>query len=62
MKNVIKKLRRLLASESGNAVAEYGVMIALIITVCMIATNTIGYGVNTAFSRTAASVANSMGS
>jgi pilus assembly protein Flp/PilA len=55
---LLKKLRHLLVSEEGPTAVEYAVMLALIITVCLISIQTLGTTTNTTFNN----IANSMGS
>ena len=55
---MIKKIRQLWAEERGQDVAEYAVMLALIIVVCIGAITTLGQNANSTFT----TVGNSVGS
>jgi pilus assembly protein Flp/PilA len=54
--HVYKLLDRLHRGEEGAALAEYGLLIALIAVVCIVAVTALGTGVSRAFSLIAASI------
>ncbi|MFM8567510.1 MAG: Flp family type IVb pilin [Gemmatimonadota bacterium] len=49
MRSLIHAIRRFGASEDGAALAEYGLLVALIAAICIISIKTIGGTVSTAF-------------
>ncbi|HEV3416234.1 MAG TPA: Flp family type IVb pilin [Pirellulales bacterium] len=59
MKILLQQIRRLVVSEDGPTAVEYAVMLALIITVCLVAITSVGSQANTTFSNVAASLGGS---
>jgi pilus assembly protein Flp/PilA len=59
MKILLQRIRRLLVSEDGPTAVEYAVMLALIITVCLVAITSVGSQASTTFSNVAASLGGS---
>jgi Flp pilus assembly pilin Flp len=55
---VIKAIRKLWAEESGQDVAEYAVMLAVILVIVIGTVRLIGSNANTVFSQVASSVTN----
>lgn len=53
MGKVVKRFRR---DEEGAALAEYGLLVALIATVCVVAVTTLGTQISTAFSQIASAI------
>jgi pilus assembly protein Flp/PilA len=56
MKTFVLKVRRFLAAEDGPTAVEYAVMLALIITVCLVAITSVGSNASTTFSNVGASL------
>ncbi|HZZ71913.1 MAG TPA: Flp family type IVb pilin [Pirellulales bacterium] len=57
MKALLTKVRRFLKSEDGPTAVEYAVMLALIITVCIVSIKSIGTNANASFNKVATSLA-----
>ena len=53
---MVKMLKRLLRSEEGATMVEYGLMVALIAAVCVAAVTAIGVGTNGAFQAVATAI------
>jgi pilus assembly protein Flp/PilA len=53
MYKLVKRFRR---DEEGAALAEYGLLVALIAVVCVIAVTTLGTNISTAFSQIASAI------
>ena len=53
MGKVVKRFRR---DEEGAALAEYGLLVALIATVCVVAVTALGTQISTAFSQIASAI------
>ena len=49
MRNCLLKVKRFLASEEGPTAVEYAVMLAFIVTVCLVAIQAVGTNANTKF-------------
>jgi pilus assembly protein Flp/PilA len=58
MRHITQKTLRFLASEDGPTAVEYAVMLALIISVCLVSINALGSNTKTTFTN----VSNSIGS
>jgi pilus assembly protein Flp/PilA len=58
MLRLAQTLRRFVASEDGPTAVEYAVMLALIIIVCLVASQSLGTNASTTFTN----IANSLGS
>jgi pilus assembly protein Flp/PilA len=56
MKKFVGSIRRFLTANDGPTAVEYAVMLALIISVCLVAISTLGSNANTTFSNVAASL------
>ncbi len=50
MNNLIRRVRRFLASEDGPTAVEYAVMLALIVVACVTIVSTLGKSVSSSFS------------
>jgi pilus assembly protein Flp/PilA len=59
MKKFVGSIRRFLTANDGPTAVEYAVMLALIISVCLLAISTLGSNANTTFSNVAASLGGS---
>jgi pilus assembly protein Flp/PilA len=59
MKTLLQQIRRLVVSEDGPTAVEYAVMLALIISVCLVAITSVGSQASTTFSNVAASLGGS---
>ena len=59
MKLFAKRVHRFLVSEDGPTAVEYAVMLALIITICLVSIRSIGHEANHVFEYTANSLAGS---
>lgn len=57
MKNLIARVRQLATQEDGATMVEYGLMVALIAVVCLVAVTALGVNVAGIFNRIATSVA-----
>ena len=53
---ILTKIRRFLQSEDGPTAVEYAVMLALVITVCLISIQALGSATNTSFSNLSGSL------
>lgn len=53
---ILTKIKRFLASEDGPTAVEYAVMLALVITVCLISIQALGSATNTSFSNLSGSL------
>ncbi len=49
MRNCLESMKRFLASEEGPTAVEYAVMLAFIVTVCLVAIQGLGTNANTKF-------------
>ena len=56
MRMLLRKTRRLLASEDGPTAVEYAVMLALIVITCLAAISTLGTRSSTTFSNVGSSL------
>jgi pilus assembly protein Flp/PilA len=59
MKKFVGSIRRFLTANDGPTAVEYAVMLALIISVCLVAISALGSNANTTFSNVAASMSGS---
>jgi pilus assembly protein Flp/PilA len=57
MERTMKKIGNFFKDESGAAMVEYGLLVALIAVVCIIAVTTLGSSLSTKFQAVSASVA-----
>jgi len=53
---MLKKLSAMMKDEKGQALAEYGLILALIAVICIVALQTLGGGVNNALTQIANAV------
>lgn len=53
---MLKKLSAMMKDENGQALAEYGLILALIAVICVVALQTLGGGVEAALSKIATAV------
>lgn len=53
---MLKKLSAMMKNEKGQALAEYGLILALIAVICIVALQTLGGGVNNALTQIANAV------
>jgi len=53
---MLKRIRTMVKDEKGQALAEYGLILALIAVICIVALQTLGGGVNTALTAIATAV------